>query len=127
MLEAVLVGPLPGVLKMCLVLWFVVGCVEVITATCQTGVHNSQILIGQGKVYHKFRLVFVEECLQLLHVVSIHLSSLDVHLVTSLVNVIHDLIAFSLATAGNHKVRKYVSILCNLECCYRCDASGANH
>ena len=46
LLKAVLISPLPAVLKVCLVLWLVVGCVEIVTATSQTSIHNRQVLIG---------------------------------------------------------------------------------
>ena len=127
LLEAVLVGPLPGILEVCLVLRLVVRRVEIVTAACQTGVHDGQVLIGQGEVDHELRLVVREERLQLLHIVGIHLSGLDVHVVAGLVDVGYNLVAFCFAAAGDHKVGKHVCILSDLECCYRSDATGANH
>ena len=127
LLETVLIGPLPRVFEVCLVLWLIVSRVEIVTATSQTGVHDCQVLIGQGEVDHELRLIVVEECLQLLHIIGIYLCGLDVHLVASLMDILHNLVAFSFSAAGNHKVGKYIGILRNLECCYRCDASGANH
>ena len=127
LLESVFIGPLPGILEVCLVLRLVVGCVEIVTATCQTSVHDCQVLIGQSKVDHQFWLVTVEKCLQLFHVIGIYLRRLDVHVIASLVDILHNLIAFSLTATGNHKVGKHVSILGDLERCHRSDASGANH
>jgi hypothetical protein len=43
------------------------------------------------------------------------------------VDVGYNLVALGLAAAGNHKIGKHVCILCDLECSYRSDASGANH
>ena len=125
--ETILVGPLPGVLEVCFVLRLVVGRIEVVAATSQTGVHNRQVLIGQGEVDHQLRLVVREERLQLLHVVGIHLCGLDVHVVAGLVDIVYNLVALGLAAARNHKVGKHVGILRNLECRYRSDATGANH
>ena len=127
LLKAIFICPLPAIFKVCLVLWFIVGCIEIVTATRQTGIHNGQILIGQGEVDYKLRLVAVEKGFQLLHIVSIHLCGLDVHLVTCLMDILHNLVTLCLSTTSNHKVGKDVSILGNLECCYRSDASGANH
>ena len=127
LLETLTIGPLPGILKVCLVLWLVVGCVEIAAATGQTGIHDGQVLIGEGEVDDEFRLVAVEKCLQLLHVVSINLCCLNVHLIASLMDILHNLVTLSLTTTGNHKIGKHVSILCDLECCYRSDASSANH
>ncbi len=112
---------------MSLVFRLIVGRIEIIAATSQTGIHDGQVLIRQGKVYHQLRLIVGEEGFQLLHVVSIHLSSLDVHLIAGLVDILHDLVALSLATAGYHKVCKHLRILSYLECGNGSDASGANH
>ena len=135
LLEAVFVGPLPGILEVCLVLRFVVRRVEIVTAACQTGVHDGQVLIGQGEVDHELRLVVREKSLQLLHIVGIHLSGGHSRKeeggrrkeITLCLDSLHDLVAFFFAAAGDHKVGKHVCILCNLECCYRRDASSANH
>ena len=125
--ETVLVSPLPGILKVCFVLRLVVGRIEIVTTAGQTSVHDRQVLIGQGEVNHELRLIVREERLQLLHIVGIHLSSLDVHVVASFVDVGYNLVALGLAAAGDHKFGKHVCILCDLECCYRGDASSANH
>ena len=127
LLETVLIRPLPGILKVRLVLRLIVGGVEIVAAACQTGIHDRQILIRQGEVDHEVWLVTVEEGLQLLHVICIHLGGLDVHLISTIVDIIHNLIALRFAARCDHKVGKHISILGNLECCYRCDAPGANH
>ena len=55
--ETVLVGPLPTVFEMSLVFWLIVGSVEIVTATCQTSIHNRQVLIGQSEVDDQFWLI----------------------------------------------------------------------
>ena len=112
---------------MSLILWLVVGCIQIAASASQTSVHNGQILIGQGKVDDQFWLEVVEQGLQLLHIVSIDLSCLNVHLISCLVDILHNLIAFRLTTASNHKLCKYVSILSNLECCNGSHATCSNH
>ena len=127
LLETLTIGPLPRVLEVSLVFGLVVGCVEIGAATGQTGVHDGQVLIGQGEVDDQLRLVAVEQCLQLFHIVSIHLCSLDVQLIASLVDVFYYLVAFRLSATCNHKLCEHVSVLSDLERCYCCDAPGANH
>ena len=126
-LETFAIGPLPRVFKVCLILRLIVGCVQITASASQTGVHDCQILIWQSEVDDQFRLVFVKQSLQLLHIVSIHLSCLDIQLVSGFMNVVYNLVTFRLTTTGNHKLRKHVSVLCNLKRCYCCDATSANH
>ena len=45
LLETLAVSPLPRVLEVCLILWLVVGCVEIVTATSKTSFHDGEILI----------------------------------------------------------------------------------
>ena len=127
LLETILIGPLPGIFEMCLVLRLVISRIKVVAATGKTGIHDCQVLIRQSEVNHEFRLVVVEEGLQLFHIVSIYLSGLDVHLVASLVDVIHDFVTLRLSATSDHKVRKHVCVLCYLERSHCCDAPGANH
>ena len=56
LLEALLVGPLPLVLELGQIRRLVVGGVEVIDPGFQAGVHQRQILVGQGDVEHQVRL-----------------------------------------------------------------------
>ena len=126
-LEAFTISPLPGIFEVCLVLRLIVSRIEIATTTSQTGIHDGQVLIGQCQVDNQFGLVVVEQRLQLLHVIGIHLCRLDVHRVAFLVDGVHNLVALHLAAACNHKLRKHVSVLGNFERCHRCDASGANH
>ena len=127
LLEAVAISPLPRVLKVSLILWLVVGCIKIVASASQAGIHNCQILIGQGKVYYQLWLEVVEQCLKLFNIISINLSCLYVHIISCLVDILHNLIAFCLATASNHKLCKYVCILSNLKCCNGSHATCSNH
>ncbi len=55
-LEALLVGPLPGIFKLGGIERFVVGGVQVIHAGFQAGIHDVQILVGERHVDHQLRL-----------------------------------------------------------------------
>ena len=50
-LETVLIGPLPRILEVRLVLGFVVGRIEVVGAAFEAGVHDREVLIGQGDIH----------------------------------------------------------------------------
>ena len=127
LLEAVAVSPLPTVLKVCLVLRLVVGGVEIVDAASQTGVHDRQILVGQGEVDDQLGLVAADELLELLHIVSVDLSGLDVHLVSFVVDGLDEFVALVLVVAGDHQLREDVLVLYHLEGADRSHASGSNH
>ena len=95
-LELFAVGPLPAVIEVggkalllaaffvdgtpggvVGVLRLVVGGVDVVHAAGQAGVHDGQVLIGQGDVQHGVWLVAVDQGFQRLHVVGIHLGGGD--------------------------------------------------
>lgn len=96
---------------MSLVLRLVVGCVLIVASACQASVHDGKVLVGQREVEHEVRLKLVEELLQLLHVVGVDFSGLDVHLIAFSVYGLYELVAFSLVMAGNHKLREDVLVL----------------
>src|SRR5574344_606189 len=77
LLKSLLEGPLPGVLEVGLIFWFIVGCVEIIDSALQTCLHDGEILIGKGEVHHDVGLYFVEELHEFIHIVSIYLCGLD--------------------------------------------------
>ena len=97
LLETLLIGPLPAVLEVSLVFRLIVGCVQIVAAACQAGLHDSEVLIGQGQVHHQFGLVVVEERFELLHVVGVNLCGLDIHVVAFGMDGFYDLVAFLLA------------------------------
>ena len=125
--ESVFVCPLPRIFKVSLILWLIVGRVEIVASACKTSIHDGKILIWQCQIDHQFGLIVAEECLQLLHIIGIHLCGLDIHRVALAVDGLHQLVAFLLATAGNHEFCEHISVLRNLKRCHGCDATGANH
>ena len=127
LLEAVAVSPLPAVLKVSLILWLVVGGVEIVDAAGQTGVHDGQILVGQGEVDDQLRLIAADELLELLHIIGVDLSSLDVHLVSFVVDSLDEFVALILVVAGDHQLREDVLVLYHLEGADRSHTSGSNH
>ena len=121
--KALLVSPLPRVLEVSLVLRLVVGGVEIRASASQTCLHDGEVLIGQCEVDDELWLVVVEERLELLYIVGIHLSGLDVRVADSL----NDAVALGLCAACDHEIGENVSVLCNLERCNCSDATGADH
>ena len=61
LLEALLVGPLPLVLELGDVARLVVGGVEVVHAGLEAGVHQRQVLVGQGDVDQQVGLDALEQ------------------------------------------------------------------
>ena len=80
LLEALAVGPLPGVFEVGNVAGLVVGGVEVVDAAAQAGVHDGEVLIGEGHVDDHLRLVALEEGYYLLDVVGVDGVAADVGL-----------------------------------------------
>ena len=80
--EAVLIGPLPGILEMGGFRRLVVGRVEVMHAALKAGVHDMQVLVGQGNVEHHERFDRADELTELRHVVSVNLGRGNLHAVT---------------------------------------------
>ena len=76
-LEALLIGPLPGVFELGGIERLVVGGVQIVHAGLQAGVHDVQILVGEGHVDHQLRLHLPDQGHQFRHVVGIHLGRLD--------------------------------------------------
>ena len=95
---------------MCLVLGLVVGRVEVVASRLQAGLHNCEVLIGQGEVHHYVGLKVAQQSHQLVDIVGIHSRCLDVRAADSLDN----RIAFALCATGNHYLTKHIRVLGNL-------------
>ena len=126
LLEAVHVSPLPGVFEVCLVLGLVVRGVHIVYPACQAGIHDGEVLIGQCKVQTQLRLVCVEQRLQLLYIVGIHLRSLCLGAVLFVQHLCQG-ITFLLASACYDEVGEYVRVLGNLVGSNRSDAACTNH
>ncbi len=122
-LKAFLVSPLPAVFKVRLVLGFVVGGVEIVHPACQARLHYGEVLIGQGEVHAQLRLVVVEESLQLLHVVGVHLRRLDV----GVADILLDLVAFRVCAARYHDVGEDISVLGDFHGCHGCHAARSDN
>ena len=75
--EALLVSPLPGILKLRHILGLVVRGVHVIAAGGQAGIHQGEILIGQGHVDQQFRAGLADQGGGFLGIVGIHLGGGD--------------------------------------------------
>jgi len=69
----------------------------------------------------------VEKFYQLFYTISVNLSCFNIHIVALGMNISHELIAFLLMMAGNHKITKDVCVLCNLKSTYCCHTACAYH
>ena len=112
---------------MCFILWLVVGCVHVVTATCQARIHDGEVLVRQSQIDDQFGLVAVEEFFQLVNIIGINLCCFDVHFVTLVVNALNKAVAFLFVVTCDHKLCEDVLILDNLECANGSHATCANH
>ena len=75
-LKALLIGPLPLVLKLRRVQRLVVRRIQIVAPRLQARVHNVQVLIGQGNIHHQIRLEAADKRHQLGHIIRIHLRRL---------------------------------------------------
>ena len=144
-LKLFLVGPLPAVVKVggetgllaallvdgapfriISVFRLIVGGVHVVDAAGKAGVHDGQILIGQGNVHDKVRLVGVDEVAELLHIIGIDLRGGDFGL-----GVRGQLggegIALGLGAAGDAQLGENIADLAALGDGDRCNAAAADN
>ena len=111
LLAALLVDGLP--LRLLDVLGLVVGGVHIVDAARQAGVHDGQVLIGQGDIHHQVRLVALDEGDHLVHLVGIHLGGGD--LGGGLAGKVGgQLVALGLGAAGDAQLREYIADLAAL-------------
>ncbi len=120
-LEAVLVGPLPRILEVRLVLGLVIGRVEVVHAAFEAGVHDGEVLVGEGYIDHDVGTERAEQRAQVGHVVGIDLGGFHAAAADGRVNGI----AFRFGAAREHDVREN-GIGGDLLRHHRTDASGAD-
>ena len=131
LLETLAVGPLPAVFEMCLVLGFVVGGVHIVHASFEAGIHDGEVLIGEGEVDAEFGLELLHECYELGDIVGIDLCGGDVghHAILAVALGTNGLgcgVALALSAAGNTDVGKHVGVLGQLVRCYGAYTSAAD-
>ena len=122
LLKALAVSPLPAVLEVGLVAWLIVGGVQVVDAAAQAGLHDGQVLIGQGQVDDHVGFVAVEQSHELVHVVGIHLVGGDVVLADGFGHSV----TLGAVARGNHDLVKHVRILCTLVGAHGADTTATN-
>ena len=110
--KALLVGPLPAVLKVRLILGLVVGRIKVVHTSLETGLHDGEILIRQGHIDDDVWTEAVEEGHQLIHAVGIYLCRLN----SGVAYGFHDGITFGLGAASNHDFVEHILILSHFVC-----------
>ena len=121
-LEAVLIGPLPGVFEVRLVTGFVVRRVEVVAAAFEAGVHDREILVRKGHVDNDIGLELPEQRTQFGDVVGIDLGGFD----TAAADGGRDGVAFRFGAAGQHDVAEY-GVCGDLLRHHGSDTSGADN
>ena len=77
LLEAVVIGPLPVVLELRHIARLIVRGVHIVAAGFEAGIHDRQVLIGQGHVDQEVRLHLFDEGDHFRHIVGIDLRNLD--------------------------------------------------
>ena len=75
--KAFMIGPLVAVLEVSRVRRLVVGGVEIMDTGGQTGLHDGEILVGQGQVHDQVRLERADQRAQFGDLVGVHLSCLN--------------------------------------------------
>ena len=124
LLAALLIGGLP--LRLLNVLGLVVGGVHVIDAALQAGVHDGQILVGQGDVHHQVGLAALNEDDRFCHLVGVHLGSGD--LGGSLARQLGgQLVTLGLGAAGDAQFGKHIADLAALADGHVGHAAAADH
>ena len=124
LLAALLIGGLP--LRLLNVLGLVVGGVHVIDAALQAGVHDGQILVGQGDVHHQVGLAALNEGDHFFHLVGVHLGSGD--LGGSLARQLGgQLVTLGLGAAGDAQFGKHIADLAALADGHVGHAAAADH
>ena len=105
---------------MCLVARLIVGCVQIVHAASQAGIHYRQVLIRQRKIDAQLRTEVAEQSLQLLYVISIHLCRRDIHVLAYAfgIQAFYDFVTLLLTTACYHEVAEHVFVLCYLVSTY---------
>ncbi len=101
--ESILVGPLPLVLKLGRIPGFVVGCIQVVDARLEAGIHDGEVLVGQGDIDDQFRLFPLQQRCQFRHIVRVDLCGADWP-----AQLIGDRLALGLGAAGKHNFGKYL-------------------
>lgn len=113
LLEALSVGPLPGILELRHVPRLIVGGVEVMHARFQAGVHDRKVLVGQGHIDDEFGTKFADQGGEFGHVVRVHRRRGESGLALREVfpNLCDDLVALAYRAAGEQHFREDAVVL----------------
>ena len=98
--EPVLVGPLPAIFEFSDLFGFVIGRIQIVYTSFQTGVHDGKVLVGQGDINDHSRLESVDELHQFGHHIRVHPGSRYFLMAGIPPDVCGDYVAFGLGTAG---------------------------
>ncbi len=121
-LETFAVGPLPRIFEVGLVLGLVVGGVEIVHAALQASLHDGEILVGEGDVYHDVGTVAVEQLHELVNGVGI--DAVGCHAVGAY-GLGHG-VAFRLGARGNNNLIEHFGVHGAFVGHYRAHSTGAD-
>ena len=139
------VCPLPGIVKICGKSFFfaaffidctplriigifrlIVCCIHVIYTTCQTCIHDCQILIWKCDVHYQIRFIAVDQLDQLVYVICVHLSCSKNCFCLSF-QFFHECITFFLCAACNTHFCEYLVNLATFLNCYTGYSAAADY
>ena len=144
-LKSLLIRPLPGIIKICREAFFLtplfIDCtpcriirvlrliicrIDIVDARRKTRIHDREILIRQGNIEHRIRLIGFDQFSQLFHVRCIDLCCRNDRLCLSFKLSLY-LITLRFRPACDHQFRKHFIILTRLLDCHLRDTTTANH
>ena len=104
-LKTFVISPLPTVFKMSLVFRLIIGCVQIVYSGFKAGLHDGEILIGEGNIDYHFRFEVIEQSYQFIYVICVYFSRFYI----GIANCFYYIVTFGFSTAGNHDVSKYTA------------------
>ena len=108
------------------VLSLIVCCVHVVNTSRETGIHNGQVLIWQGKIEHNIRFHFLDKGNEFIHLVGVHLGSSDDRLCLAFEFSFHSL-ALAESAAGNADFAEHFIILGAFSDGHTCDTAASDN
>lgn len=125
-LEAFPVGPLPFVFEFGCVEGFVVCGVHIVYAGFETGIHDGEILIGEGEIKDEFRLEIADEGDQFGDLVGIDFGRVDAGFRPFGLDGLFEGVATGEGAAGDADLAEYLGVLCAFVGGDLGDATGAD-
>ena len=113
-------------LRIIRILRLIIGRIHIIHPAGQAGVHDGEILIGQGDIHDQIRLIVIDQVNHLLHLVRIHVGRGNLR-GSLLSELLRQRIALFLRPAGDTELCKHLAHLAALGDCHRSHTAASNH